>query len=251
MNIKCIGLIVILILILIFAKPNREHLEVTVAKSTNEAIQNIASVYANKDSTMTLNKLNVTNGAIIGGNIRLNTTADASGTVYDLATSGMQITSGPNKWYLHVPINQKSLIIAPAKADGSWNWGNSFTIDNVGNVGVNGTLTVNGDIKTTGNLAVGGRADVTAGAGISDGLNINGNTNINGDLQLNNLAYADGAQVTGSGRLIFGAGPTAPARMSYFVYNGNSATSGLRVMRSTGTDNGWDWNRQQQMFPLY
>ena len=62
-----IGLLILMIVL--FLMQNKEHAGSTASvKLSNEAIQNIATVYANTDGTATFNNIKATGTATIGGN---------------------------------------------------------------------------------------------------------------------------------------------------------------------------------------
>jgi competence protein ComGC len=247
-------IISIMIIFVINSNKNNEHFDATTTTSTNEAVQNIASLYANKDKLMVLNNLNVTGETILGTNMNykfndtgfaiknninnaqlfgidpsgnINTTGNintngnlnmkgnfsvAGGThivpsggdnaVYDFLASGITISSGYTKWFLHVPPNKQKLIIAPIKTDNSdWNWAKQFNIDIDGNV------------------------------------EINGNLKVNGDLTVNNSSDPDGYS-----RFTLGKGANAGNALSYMFYTGNQNNTGLWLAKSR-PENKWEWDR--------
>ena len=67
------------------------------------------------------------------------------------------ILDGANKWIFHTPDdNRRILYIAPSNGKDSWDWGKSTTINNDGNVNINGQLSTNGSIYINGQLTTNG-----------------------------------------------------------------------------------------------
>ena len=119
---------------------------------SNQAIQNIRSIYANKDGTVTFNNVRITGKLEVDGSTQLNNlNAQQIGTSH-INTSQI---NGSN-WYIN-GTEMSIPNINTSHINGS-NWyinGTEMSIPNISSTTINGPLNVNGNISTkaTGNTS--------------------------------------------------------------------------------------------------
>ena len=136
-------IIVILIILLAITSYNINIENFTTTSTTNEAIQNIAQVYNNQN--MTLSNLTAT-GKITTNSITANDQYYSTGGV---AGYNFSDRSKPDRWSLYADNGYTRLWTEKGGGD-------KLSIDQSGNIYLNGSLNAIGDIKTNGNLIVNG-----------------------------------------------------------------------------------------------
>lgn len=118
---------------------NSEHLDNT------EAIQALASIY--NTSNAVLGNLEVNNLTVRG---TANVAADM------VIGNDIVLNKPSNKWIIHTPNDaRKSLFIAPRGAT-DWDWPNSYSYNNNGDMTVSGAISTGKDINVGNNLVLGG-----------------------------------------------------------------------------------------------